>query len=163
MDVYQGMQNASSSIWLCKAKKYCKKYCNNNFKIGQEFLECIANDIIDGDTIKNKRKIIYGIKIKKAKAYVSNHEAVPQIPGLCRMSYRYIVIKEERDAALFVQHICHFSQATGTLFTIDPIISQFGEYAEKPKVQQFRDGTLDIEILDVNDYTKDFLTDIQQQ
>eukprot|EP00957_Ditylum_brightwellii_P083349 6336849-Ditylum_brightwellii.AAC.1 len=46
------------------------------------------------------------------------------------VSYCRIVIKEEMDKALFKQHLCHFSQATGTPFTVNPMQISFGEYAE---------------------------------
>eukprot|EP00957_Ditylum_brightwellii_P165313 12586816-Ditylum_brightwellii.AAC.1 len=42
------------------------------------------------------------------------------------INYRRVVIKEEMDAALFKQHLCHFSQATGTPFSINPLLSTLG-------------------------------------
>eukprot|EP00957_Ditylum_brightwellii_P087718 6679899-Ditylum_brightwellii.AAC.1 len=48
------------------------------------------------------------------------------------VSYRQIVLKEDMDKVLFEQHVRHFNQATGTPFTVDPLLSKFGELAEKP-------------------------------
>eukprot|EP00957_Ditylum_brightwellii_P095186 7249480-Ditylum_brightwellii.AAC.1 len=45
--------------------------------------------------------------------------------------YSTVVIKEEIEAALFCQHIKHFSQAAGMPFTTMPTIEKFGEYAKK--------------------------------
>eukprot|EP00957_Ditylum_brightwellii_P068859 5227216-Ditylum_brightwellii.AAC.1 len=67
------------------------------------------------------------------------------------------------DRALFKQHLRHFSQATGTPFTVDPLRSSFGEYAELPLGQQFRDGTLDVNDLEVDYYTKEFLRELQKK
>eukprot|EP00957_Ditylum_brightwellii_P197587 15053435-Ditylum_brightwellii.AAC.1 len=79
------------------------------------------------------------------------------------VSYHRIVIKEEMDRALFKQHLCHFSQATGTPFTVNPLQSSFGEYAELPLGQQFRDGTPDVDNLEVDNYTKEFLCELQRK
>eukprot|EP00957_Ditylum_brightwellii_P117741 8982409-Ditylum_brightwellii.AAC.1 len=67
------------------------------------------------------------------------------------------------DGALFKQHLRHFSQATGTPFTVNPLWSSFGEYAELPLSQQFRDGTLDVDGLEVDNYTKEFLHELQRK
>eukprot|EP00957_Ditylum_brightwellii_P025808 1952105-Ditylum_brightwellii.AAC.1 len=66
-------------------------------------------------------------------------------------------------AALFKQHLRHFSQATGTPFTVKPLLGSFGEYAERPLGQQFRDGTLIVDNLDVDYHTKEFLCDLQRK
>eukprot|EP00957_Ditylum_brightwellii_P141010 10742624-Ditylum_brightwellii.AAC.1 len=67
------------------------------------------------------------------------------------------------DAALFKEHLHHFSQATGTPFTINPLLSTLGEYDEPPDGEKFREGTLNIETLPVEKYTKEFLKEIQQK
>eukprot|EP00957_Ditylum_brightwellii_P099451 7575798-Ditylum_brightwellii.AAC.1 len=79
------------------------------------------------------------------------------------VSYCRIVIKEDIDSALFKQHLRHFSQATGTPFTVDPLLGSFGEYAERPLRQQFIDGTLNVDDLDVDYYTKEFLRELQRK
>eukprot|EP00957_Ditylum_brightwellii_P093803 7143043-Ditylum_brightwellii.AAC.1 len=67
------------------------------------------------------------------------------------------------DTALFKQHPLHFSQATGTLFTINPLLSTLGEYAETLDGEKFRVGTLNIETPPVDKYPKEFLKEIQQK
>eukprot|EP00957_Ditylum_brightwellii_P136349 10398591-Ditylum_brightwellii.AAC.1 len=67
------------------------------------------------------------------------------------------------DAALFKQHLRHFSQATSTHFTLDPLLGCFREYAERPLGQQLRDGTLSVDDLDVDYHTKEFLRDLQRK
>eukprot|EP00957_Ditylum_brightwellii_P070484 5354994-Ditylum_brightwellii.AAC.1 len=67
------------------------------------------------------------------------------------------------DKDLFKQHLRHFSQATGTLLTVNPLRSSFGEYAKLPLGQQFRDGTLDVDDLEVDSYTKEFLCELQRK
>eukprot|EP00957_Ditylum_brightwellii_P018026 1358441-Ditylum_brightwellii.AAC.1 len=52
-------------------------------------------------------------------------------------SYRRIIIKEEMGAVLFKQHLQHFSKATRTPFTVDPLLLAFGEFAEKEAMEQF--------------------------
>eukprot|EP00957_Ditylum_brightwellii_P194636 14826259-Ditylum_brightwellii.AAC.1 len=46
-------------------------------------------------------------------------------------------------------------------FTIEPLISTFGEYAEKPAGEKVRNGTLEIDQLEVNNITKEFLRKLQ--
>eukprot|EP00957_Ditylum_brightwellii_P007339 557272-Ditylum_brightwellii.AAC.1 len=65
------------------------------------------------------------------------------------------------DSALFQQHVRHFSQATGTPFTVNPLVNVLGKYAEVQGREQYRNGTLDIENLDVDNYTKEFLKEMQ--
>eukprot|EP00957_Ditylum_brightwellii_P193708 14750786-Ditylum_brightwellii.AAC.1 len=60
------------------------------------------------------------------------------------------------DKALFDQHIKHFSQAEGTPPTVAQI-SHFGSYAEQSMGIAFREGTVDLECLAVNNYTREFL------
>jgi hypothetical protein len=79
------------------------------------------------------------------------------------VSYRRIVIKEDLDAALLKQHMRHFSQAMGTPFTVNPLLNTFGEYAEKPTGVAFREGTANIDDIEVNDITKEFLKELQRQ
>eukprot|EP00957_Ditylum_brightwellii_P172909 13163989-Ditylum_brightwellii.AAC.1 len=66
------------------------------------------------------------------------------------------------DTALFHQHLRHFSQATGTPFTVNPLVNTFGEYAETPGGEEFRKGILDIDNLPVDKYTKEFLHELTQ-
>ena len=77
------------------------------------------------------------------------------------ISYRIILIKEEMDLALFQQHVCHFSQATGTPCIVNPLVNAIDKYAEVQGWEQYRNGTLDIEILQVDNYFKEFLKDMQ--
>eukprot|EP00957_Ditylum_brightwellii_P106154 8097987-Ditylum_brightwellii.AAC.2 len=79
------------------------------------------------------------------------------------VSYKQIVIKDEMDTALFKQHLRHFSQASGTPFTTDPILSVFGEYAENDAGEAYRNGTLNLDTLGVNDITKEFLKELQRK
>eukprot|EP00957_Ditylum_brightwellii_P157798 12010297-Ditylum_brightwellii.AAC.1 len=75
--------------------------------------------------------------------------------------YQRVVIKDATDKALFKQHVKHFSQASGTPPTVAPITS-FGNYAEQPMGVAFREGTLDLDQLNVNHYTE-FLQELQCQ
>eukprot|EP00957_Ditylum_brightwellii_P205215 15342879-Ditylum_brightwellii.AAC.1 len=79
------------------------------------------------------------------------------------VSYRCVVIKEDMDKALFEKHVCHFSQATGTPFTVNPLLSQFRELEEKQAGVQFCTGTLDLTSSNVNDITQELLAKLQQQ
>eukprot|EP00957_Ditylum_brightwellii_P087608 6669693-Ditylum_brightwellii.AAC.1 len=63
------------------------------------------------------------------------------------------------DAALFDQHVKHFSQAQGTPPTVVPI-STFGKYAESTG-QTYRDGTLNLDNLNLDQYTLTFLKELQ--
>eukprot|EP00957_Ditylum_brightwellii_P210872 15365507-Ditylum_brightwellii.AAC.1 len=67
------------------------------------------------------------------------------------------------DAALFKQHLQHFSQATGTPFTINPLLSTFREYTETQEGKKFRDGSLSIDQLPVEKYTREFLKELQKK
>jgi hypothetical protein len=66
------------------------------------------------------------------------------------------------DKTLLLQYLQHFSQAQGTPFTIDSIISKFGDYAEKETGRQFKEGTLDIDKPEVDKITKEFLKELQR-
>eukprot|EP00957_Ditylum_brightwellii_P210996 15365645-Ditylum_brightwellii.AAC.1 len=79
------------------------------------------------------------------------------------VSYCWIVIQEEIDAALFKQHLWHFSQAAGTPFTTNPIMSKFGEYAKKSDGVKYRDRILNLQQIGVDKYIKEFLTGLQHQ
>eukprot|EP00957_Ditylum_brightwellii_P060730 4610333-Ditylum_brightwellii.AAC.1 len=67
------------------------------------------------------------------------------------------------ESVLFQQHVCHFSQAKGTPFTTSPILDIFGKLAEKHKGELYCKGQLNIDELDIHQYTKEFLQDLQQQ
>eukprot|EP00957_Ditylum_brightwellii_P188586 14357338-Ditylum_brightwellii.AAC.1 len=47
------------------------------------------------------------------------------------IQYRQVVIRDKMEAALFQQHVRHFSQAMGTPFTTGPVQELFGDLAEK--------------------------------
>eukprot|EP00957_Ditylum_brightwellii_P075006 5700452-Ditylum_brightwellii.AAC.1 len=66
------------------------------------------------------------------------------------------------DKALFHQHVNHFSQAEETPPTVAPI-TDFGKYAEEAMGVAFREGKLDLEKLNVDKYTKEFLKELQQK
>eukprot|EP00957_Ditylum_brightwellii_P104089 7929931-Ditylum_brightwellii.AAC.1 len=55
----------------------------------------------------------------------------------------------------------NFSQAKGTPFTVNQLVFFFGELEEKPVGQQFKNGMLDLTTLDVDQYTKAFLEELQ--
>eukprot|EP00957_Ditylum_brightwellii_P210693 15365271-Ditylum_brightwellii.AAC.1 len=65
------------------------------------------------------------------------------------------------DAALFDQHVKHFSQVQGTAPTVLHI-STFGKYAESETGQAYRDGTLNLDNLDLDQYTLTFLKELQR-
>eukprot|EP00957_Ditylum_brightwellii_P195372 14885620-Ditylum_brightwellii.AAC.1 len=67
VDIFQGNPSRSVSAQLRFAKKERKICHNNSYKLCQEFLERLADDIIDGDTTKDRAKIIQGIKDKESK------------------------------------------------------------------------------------------------
>eukprot|EP00957_Ditylum_brightwellii_P011551 873344-Ditylum_brightwellii.AAC.1 len=67
------------------------------------------------------------------------------------------------EAALFRQHVRHFSQAMGTLFTTGPVQELFGDLAEKDSRVAFRQGQLDIDTLVMDKYTKEFLKELQRK
>eukprot|EP00957_Ditylum_brightwellii_P194348 14801295-Ditylum_brightwellii.AAC.1 len=67
------------------------------------------------------------------------------------------------DAALPKQHLQHFSQASGTPFTPNPILSKFREYTKKPDGVKCREGTLNLQQLGVDKYAKEFLIELQHQ
>lgn len=75
------------------------------------------------------------------------------------MDYRQVVIKDKTHTALHNQHIKHFSQTVGTRFTIDPL-NQLGEYAETKMREDFRKGELNIEELNIDNTTKEFLKEL---
>eukprot|EP00957_Ditylum_brightwellii_P099077 7546118-Ditylum_brightwellii.AAC.1 len=56
VDVYQDTPNALPTSQLCCAIKYCKKCWDKSFQLQQEFLEWLAEDMIDGYTKKDKNK-----------------------------------------------------------------------------------------------------------
>eukprot|EP00957_Ditylum_brightwellii_P147348 11220041-Ditylum_brightwellii.AAC.1 len=63
---------------------------------------------------------------------------------------------------LFTQHIHHFSQADGTPSTRRPI-TESGQYLELPLGEAFYNGTLDIDMLNTDCYTKECLKELQPQ
>eukprot|EP00957_Ditylum_brightwellii_P108735 8294767-Ditylum_brightwellii.AAC.1 len=67
------------------------------------------------------------------------------------------------ESALFQLHVRHFSQAKGTPLTTSPILDIFGELAEKHEGELYHKGQLNIDELDIDQYTKEFLQDLQQQ
>eukprot|EP00957_Ditylum_brightwellii_P203387 15334399-Ditylum_brightwellii.AAC.2 len=64
------------------------------------------------------------------------------------------------DAALFNQHMKHFSQAQGTSHTVLPI-STFGKYAESETGQAYQDGTLNLDNFNLDPYILTFLKELQ--
>eukprot|EP00957_Ditylum_brightwellii_P022166 1672780-Ditylum_brightwellii.AAC.1 len=67
VDIFQGNPSRSVSAQLHLAKKERKRCRNNSYKLRQEFLERLNDDIIDGDTTKDRARIIRGIKDKESK------------------------------------------------------------------------------------------------
>eukprot|EP00957_Ditylum_brightwellii_P138539 10560435-Ditylum_brightwellii.AAC.1 len=66
------------------------------------------------------------------------------------------------DKVLFHQHVGHFSQADGTLPTHKPI-TEFELYAEKPLGRAFCNNTLNIDNLDADSFTKEFLKELKRK
>eukprot|EP00957_Ditylum_brightwellii_P100322 7646219-Ditylum_brightwellii.AAC.1 len=64
------------------------------------------------------------------------------------------------DAALFDQHVKYFSKVQGTPPTVPPI-STFGKYAESETGQVCQDGTLNLDNLNLDQYTFTFLKELQ--
>eukprot|EP00957_Ditylum_brightwellii_P210997 15365645-Ditylum_brightwellii.AAC.2 len=64
-DINQGNSTRSASVQLCHAKENCKKHRNNSYKLCQELLERLAEDIIKGDTTQDKKKILKCIKTRE--------------------------------------------------------------------------------------------------
>eukprot|EP00957_Ditylum_brightwellii_P012603 952234-Ditylum_brightwellii.AAC.1 len=65
------------------------------------------------------------------------------------------------EKALFEQHVSHFGQADGTSPTKPPILN-FGKYAEQPLEISFQTGTLNMDELYLDLYTKEFLKELQR-
>eukprot|EP00957_Ditylum_brightwellii_P013450 1015187-Ditylum_brightwellii.AAC.1 len=51
----------------------------------------------------------------------------------------------------------------GTPFTTGPIQELFGDLAEKDSGVAFKQGQLDIDTLDTDEYTKEFLKELQRK
>ena len=66
IDVNQAKPNLVPTSQLRRAIKYRKQCRNNSFKLCQEFLEELAEESIDGDTTKDKAKIIKNIQHHKS-------------------------------------------------------------------------------------------------
>jgi hypothetical protein len=218
-DIFQGHPNGTTNKQLLQARKYCSKCRNNSYKLRQDFLEQLADELMEEDDTQDRAVIVHKIRDAESKRRMYavmkkyfkpgnkagiTHLDVPEwdkFELICIMcfatpfynmphiqwwmtitclvmfhklidiratfldwiSYRRIVIKEEMESALFQQHVHHFSQAKGTPFTKAPILDIFGELAEKPKGELYRKGQLNIDELDIDQYTKEFLQDLQRQ
>eukprot|EP00957_Ditylum_brightwellii_P134813 10278636-Ditylum_brightwellii.AAC.1 len=62
---------------------------------------------------------------------------------------------------LHQQHVKHYQQAQGSLFTVAPVSHLFGEYTETPFSEQFQNGNVNIdEIEGISQHTKLFLKEL---
>lgn len=78
------------------------------------------------------------------------------------VDYKRVALKEDMEKALFKHHIQYFIQANATPFTQNPL-EYFGLYAETEMRETFSNGTLTINALNVDRYTKQFLKELQRK
>eukprot|EP00957_Ditylum_brightwellii_P138812 10581150-Ditylum_brightwellii.AAC.1 len=67
IDIFQGDPLRPTSAQLRRTKKARKCHHNNSYKLRQDFLKCLSDDIIDRDASKNKASIVRGIKDRESK------------------------------------------------------------------------------------------------
>ena len=73
------------------------------------------------------------------------------------LPHKRVVLKEEMERHLQNHHNRHFRQAEKTPFAKEPLKTLIGYSADTQFAKELREGTADIENINTDEYTKDFL------
>eukprot|EP00978_Attheya_sp_CCMP212_P033779 scaffold138152_cov30-Attheya_sp.AAC.1 len=174
-DIYQGDKDRSIMGQLRKAIKARKAVWNNSFKLRQAFLEKLAEEQAALSENSTKEKIIQSMQRTEAQRRMykilnqylkpNEREGITQIDVPVNAEgepeeLKRITIKEEMNEALLPHFRKHFSQAQPTPFNQEPLKTLFDYTAESDFCNKFRNGTADIDGLDVDDDVKIFLHEL---
>eukprot|EP00978_Attheya_sp_CCMP212_P013060 scaffold32610_cov79-Attheya_sp.AAC.2 len=171
-DLYQGDADRSIHGQIRKVYKLRKQARNNSFKLRQDFLEKLAEEEAALNKNSTKEKILRSIRRSEAqrrmykilnqylkpedRAGISQID-IPVVSPDGSNTLKRITIQEEMNEALLPHFRNHFRQAEPTPFNQEPLKSLIGYTAETDFCNKFREGTADIDRLDVDDDVKIFL------
>jgi len=92
-----------------------------------------------------------------------SHIKVPTTTETGEPGWESIYEPSEIELKVLQQHRTHFSQADGSIFTIEPLRSLVNDNCTSPYAQQILAGTADIKSLPIDDYTKSLLRHLKSK
>jgi hypothetical protein len=171
-DIFQGDSGRTIHGQIRKAYKLRRATRNDSFNLRQAFLEKLAEEEAAVNENSTKEKILRSMRKTEAqrrmykilhqylkpddRAGISQIDVPVSIPGQ-DVTHKRVTVKEELDEALLPHFQKHFSQAEPTPFNQEPLKSLFGYTGETDFCNKFRQGTADIDGLDVDNDVKTFL------
>eukprot|EP00978_Attheya_sp_CCMP212_P008857 scaffold20822_cov52-Attheya_sp.AAC.3 len=168
-DLFQGDPERSISGQIRKAYKLRREARNNSFKLRQDYLEKLAEEEATRNNNSTKEKILRSMRRSEAQRrmykilnqYLKSDDRagitqidIPVESPDGNEKFKRITIKELMNEALLPHFRKHFRQAEPTPFNQEPLKSLIGYTAETEFCDKFRQGTADIDGLDVDDDVK---------
>jgi len=92
-----------------------------------------------------------------------SHIKVPTNNNSNKPTWISIYDPKEIESLVLHQHCQHFSQAHGTIFTVEPLQSLINDECMSEYAQQILAGTANIHDLPIDAYTKDLLTNLKSK
>jgi hypothetical protein len=66
-DIFHGQPNSTTNKQLLKARKYCTQCRNNSYKLRQDFLEQLADELMEEDDTQDRAVIVHKIRDAESK------------------------------------------------------------------------------------------------
>ena len=170
-DVHMGLDTDSVTTHLRRAKTRLKEIRASSVEARREYQH--ARQDPGGDATPQERKRARNLEAAETQNRIHSKIKRYYKPGQKQMLNHVItktsrgeeqrlVLKDEMEQALLTHHAAHFSQAQGTPFTEGPIPQTFGADGDTQLCADFRDGTFNVESLNITDpYVLQYLKRLQ--